>query len=64
MGISLDYEPIWKGVNMQQSEKKLHREDNSKNHGYRVYIKHSNNDRSLTDCMKEVIKTTLSKSLL
>lgn len=49
---------------MQQLEKKLHREENIKNHGYRVYIKYSNSSRSLTDCMKEVIKTTLNKSIL
>lgn len=49
---------------MEQAEKIRHREEFNSLHGYRVYIKHSDKDRSLTDCMKEAIKSTLDKSIL
>ncbi|MGB8454492.1 MAG: hypothetical protein WCD89_19455 [Anaerocolumna sp.] len=49
---------------MEQVEKFRHREEFNSQHGYRIYIKHSDKDRSLADCMKEAIKSTLDKAIL
>ncbi|WFR56116.1 hypothetical protein QA584_21230 [Anaerocolumna sp. AGMB13025] len=48
---------------MEQAEKIRLRQEGNSLHGYRIFIKHSDKDRSLVDCMKDAINSTMNKEI-
>lgn len=49
---------------MLREKTNKYREEKVNTHDYRVSIKHSKNNRTFVDCMKEAIKTTVENSFI
>ncbi len=47
---------------MERAEKKICKGNVLILYNYRIFIKHSNNNKTFVECMKEAIKTTIDKS--